>query len=95
MLSMLKTYTEQLINSLSDGLNLMVKQNYGNFDDIADISSDELEGFRALNEAFTAYSQLATEYADRTEVMIDKLDNIQVELKRINLRLDDLEKGAE
>ena len=95
MLSMLKTYTEQLINSLSDGLNLMIKQNYGKFDDIADISSDELEGFRALNETFTAYSQLATEYADRTEVMIDKLDNIQVELKRINLRLDDLEKGAE
>lgn len=95
MLSMLKKYTDQFINTVSDGLNLMTKQQFNKFEDIAEITNDDLEGYRALNEAFTAYCELAEEYADHTIEIIDKLDKIQNELKDINGRLDMIEARAE
>lgn len=66
-------------------MDLLIKQQYNSWDDLAKIDQDTIDGYKALDETFSSFSEYLEEHAKMMDEMTKKLDDIQEELKELKL----------
>jgi len=69
-------------------MDLLVKQQYDSWDDLAKIDQDTLDGYKAIDETYSSLSEYLEEHATMMDEMTKKLDDIQQELKELKLTME-------
>ena len=69
-------------------MDLLVKQQYNSWDDLAKIDQDTLDGYKAIDETISSLSEYLEEHAKMMDEMTKKLDDIQQELKELKLTME-------
>ncbi len=77
-----------VMNKVKGMMDLLVKQQYGSWDDLAKINQDTLDGYKAIDETISSCSEYLEEHARMMDEMAKKLDDIQEELKELKLTME-------
>lgn len=91
----LGNYYYEVHEKVRNGLDLLVKQQYSSWDKFVTISHDDLDGFKALDEAYSALSEYVEHHTQMMDEMANKLDSIQAELRSLNYHIEDMERKGE
>lgn len=81
----LRNYFNNMRDSIKKGMDLLVDQHCDSFGSLANMSHDELEGYKAINEISISLADYVEEHSKMMEEMSRKLDDIQRELKELKI----------
>lgn len=87
---MLKWKFDDVKENLMKTVDLLVKQQYTSLEDVAKISSDDLEGMKSVNETIKSFNEYLEEQSKMMDKMAEQLDDIQ---KRL-IKLEEKEEKA-
>ena len=88
----LGNYFYEMHEKAKNMLDILVKQQFNSWDRLASMKHDDIDGLKAVDEAYTALSEYVEHYTEMMEVMMGKLDEIQDELKSLKYDIDDIKK---
>lgn len=89
----LGNYFYEMHEKAKNVMDTLVKQQFNSWDRMASMSHDDLDGLKAVDEAYTALSEYVEHYTEMMDEMAQKLDSIQDELRSLNYHIEDMEKG--
>jgi methyl-accepting chemotaxis protein len=86
---MLRSNFNDMHEKVKGTLDLLISQQYDSLERVAEMSHDDLDGIKSLNESYQAFSEYVEQHTAMMDEMASKLDEIQNEIKSLKYCIND------